>query len=483
MEKRELTPEEFRKEGYRVVDFIAEYFSNIEQYPVLSKVKPGEVEKSLPEEPPEEGEDFGQILEDIRKIIVPGLTHWNHPHFHAYFNSTSSSAGIFAEFLTASFNSNGMLWKTSPALTELEEVMSKWFKELLDLPKDFSGIIYDTASVSSMHAIAAARESTKLEIRTKGMSGRKDLPRLILYESEQTHSSIDKGAITLGIGMGNVRKIPVDDKFGMIPSLLREEIRKDKEKGNLPFCVVATIGTTSTTSIDPLSEIARITKEENLWLHVDAAYAGPAAILPEKRYIFEGLEFADSLVINPHKWFFVPIDLSILYVKNRNLLKQAFSLEAEYLKTNEDAVVTNFMDYGIQLGRRFRALKLWFVIRYFGKKGLIAIFRKHIELAKKFARWVDNHDEMEIMAPVNFGTVAFRFIPRFLKDVKSINEFNETLLNNVNSEGKIFISHTRLNGLFTLRFVVGGIRMEERHVDEAISILQEHLETLKNKFV
>ena len=482
MFKKEPTPKELREQGYKIVDFIGEYFGSIEEMPVLPEVRPGEIKSRLLEAPPEEGEDFEKILEDVQKIILPGLTHWNHPHFHAYFNSTSSAAGMFAEFLSAAFNANGMLWKTSPALTELEEVTLKWFRDLLGLPEDFWGIIYDTASVSSMHAIAAAREKLELDIRTKGMSGRKDLPRLILYESEQAHSSIDKGAITLGLGSENVRKIPVDNEFRMIPKALKEAIEKDRRNGNLPFCVVATVGTTSTTSVDPLPAIGRIAKEENIWLHVDAAYAGVSAILPEKRFIFEGIEFADSLVINPHKWFFVPIDLSVLFIKEPKILKRAFSLTAEYLKTNEDDEAINYMDYGIQLGRRFRALKLWFVMRYYGRKGLTDIFRKHIELAKRFEKRVIEHPEMETMAPVLFGTVTFRFIPEFLKTESELNDFNEKLLNEINSEGKIFISHTKLNGKFTLRFVIGGVRMEERHEEEAWEILQKRFEDLKLKF-
>jgi len=480
--KEELTPEELKEKGYRVFDLIESYFQKLESFPVLPKVKPGDIKNNLPASPPESGEDFETILKDVEDIIIPGITHWNHPHFHAYFNSTSSSAGIFAELLSATFNSNGMLWKTSPALTELEEVTLNWFKNLLDLPENFWGIIYDTASVSSMHAIAAARERTGLEIRTKGMAGRAKLPKLILYTSEQAHSSIDKGAITLGIGSENVRKIPVDNKYRMLPSFLKKAIQKDKDAGLLPFCVVATVGTTSTTSIDSIAKIAEITGEEGLWLHVDAAYAGPAAILPELKFIFNGIEMADSVVINPHKWFFLPVDISILYIKHPQILKQAFSLTAEYLKTNEDSDVINYMDYGIQLGRRFRALKLWFVMRYFGKKGLINILRNHIAWAKEFESLILSNKEMETMAPVNFGTVTFRFIPSFLKTDEEINAFNERLLNEVNTEGKIFISHTKLNGKFTLRFVVGGIRMEKKHVVEAWDILQYHFNLLKKNF-
>ena len=331
------------------------------------------------------------------------------------------------------------------------------------------GIIYDTASVSSLHAIACAREKLGFDIREKGLAGN-NLPKLRLYCSEHAHSSIEKGAITLGIGREGVKKIGCDSEFRIIPELLRTVIRKDKEDGVMPFCVVATIGTTSTTSIDPIRAIGEICKEENLWLHVDSAHAGTAAIVPEMKYILDGIEYADSIVVNPHKWMFVPVDCSILYVKESEILKRAFSLNPEYLKTKVDAEVTNYNDYGVQLGRRFRSLKLWFVIKYFGAEGLAGIIRSNIETANKFKQLVQQDSDFELMAPVPFSTICFRYKPTgYLGD---LNELNSNLMEEINKTGKILLSHTKLNGNFVIRLVVSGIRTEEKHVLEAWKIIK-----------
>ncbi len=391
----DMPPEEFRKYGYQLIDWITEYLKDAEKYPVLSNINPGDVKNKIPLNPPNKPEQFNDVLSDIDKIIMPGMTHWNHPNFMAYFNSTASAPGILAELLSSAFNINGMLWKSSPASTELEQATLDWFRQMLSLPDDFWGIIYDTASVSSMHAIAAARENVNIQTRKKGLSGRKEIPRLKLYCSEHAHSSIDKGALTLGIGLEGIRKIPVDKDFKMITKKLGEAINEDRKKGWLPFCVVATVGTTSTTSIDPVPEIAEICKREKIWLHVDAAHAGVTAILPEMKNILDGVENADSIVVNPHKWMFIPIDLSVLYTKHKDTLKRAFSLVAEYLKTSHDSEVENYMDYGIQLGRRFRSLKLWFVIRYFGVEGIQNILREHLRLGKLFAGWIDEHPNLK----------------------------------------------------------------------------------------
>ena len=378
---RDLTPKEFREAGKLFIDWSAKYFEHLPKLPVVSPVKPGDIKDKLPKLPPEDGEGFEEMIADLDSIITPGITHWAHPDFMAYFNSSGSAPGVFGDLVSSTFNINGMLWKTSPALTELEEVVISWFRQMLNIPEVFWGMVHDTASLSSMHAIAAARENLPgLDIRTRGMTGRADLPKLKLYCSEQAHSSIDKGAITLGVGIDGIEHIPTDDQFRMIPAELKKRIRKDRENGQLPFCVVTTIGTTATTSIDPLNEIADICREENVWNHVDAAHAGVTAIVPEFKDLFTGAEKVDSIVINPHKWFFVPIDFSILFVKEPEILKRAFSLVPEYLKTSEDDEATNLMDYGVALGRRFRALKLWFVIRYFGRKGLESIIQNHLDL-------------------------------------------------------------------------------------------------------
>ncbi len=466
---------DFRKFGHELVDLMADYFENIENYPVLSQVQPGDIKKQLAAAPPEEGEDFSAIMNDLSKVIMPGVTHWNHPNFHAYFASTSSAPGIFADFVSSAFNANGMLWRTCPSSTELERQVLNWLRDMIGLDERFWGIVYDTASVSTMHAIASARENImEYKVREKGMTG-SGIPKLRLYTSEHAHSSIEKGVIALGLGMEGTRKIKADKDFKMIPSELEKAVIEDIQNGWLPFCVVATIGTTSTTSFDPVDEIAPICKKYNLWLHIDGAYGGVAPIVPEMKYVIKGCEQADSFVVNPHKWLFVPVDLSAFYTTKPDVLKRAFSLVADYLKTAEDSQVENLMDYGVQLGRRFRSLKLWFVIRYFGRKGLEERIREHIRLAHDFAGWIDGHKYFERLAPVPFSTVCFRAVPRDNMNADEINEFNEKLMNEINAEGKIFISHTKLNGVFTLRFVVTGIRTGEIHVEKAKEVFDNAL--------
>lgn len=468
----DMPSEEFRKNGYQLVDWITDYLNNIEKYPPLSQVNPGDIFKRIPQSPPQKGEDIENVLNDVDKILIDGITHWNHPGFMAYFNSTSSGPGILAELLSAGLGVNGMLWKTSPAFTELERSMMNWFRQMVGLPENYWGIIYDTASVSSMHAIASAREQLDLGFREKGMAGRPDVPRLRMYCSEHAHSSIEKGAVTLGIGLKGVRKIPVNDKFEMIPEKLEEVISEDINNDWKPFCVVATVGTTSTTSIDPVEEIAAICEKHKLWLHVDSAYAGVTAMIPEMKWIIKGWERADSIVINPHKWMFTPMDLSVYFTRKPEILKRAFSLVPEYLKTKQDDEVENLMDYGIQLGRRFRSLKLWFIIRYFGVEGLAERIKAHIELAKEFAKWIDDEKDFERMAPVPFSTVCFRYNPGN-KSEDELNKLNESLLEDINSSGKIFLSHTKLNGKFVIRLTIGSIRHEKRHITEAWELIKE----------
>lgn len=472
----DMPVEEFRKYGYELIDWVANYLENVGSFPVLPNIKPGDIKSKLPKSAPKTGEAMNEIIADVDKIILPGITHWQHPNFMAYFNSSGSGPGILGEFVAAAFNTNGMVWKSNPASTELEETVLIWFRELMNLPKEFRGIIYDTASVSSMHAIAAARESVGYDIRENGMSG---APKLRLYCSEQAHSSIDKGVLTLGIGLDGIRKIPIDSEFRMIPEKLEKAIREDRANGFVPFCVVATIGTTSTTSVDPVNGIANICEEEKIWLHVDSAHAGVTAMLPEMSNHFKGLERADSFVVNPHKWLFVPVDLSILFTRNPEILKQAFSLVPEYLKTAEDSVVENYMDYGIQLGRRFRSLKLWFVLRYFGVEGLQTQLREHIRLGQLFAKWIEEHAQFELLAPTPFSTICFRAKPDGWNENK-LNELNEKLLNEINSTGKLFITHTKLNDKFTLRLCISGIRTEEEHVKLAWEVIQETLDKILN---
>lgn len=466
----DMPSEDFRKYGYEIVDWIADYFDRIEEFPVISRVQPDWLKSNLPLSAPENGEDFGKILGDVDKLILPAVTHWNHPNFHGLFSTSTSSVGVFGEMLTAAFDMKGMLWRTAPASTELEDVVLDWLRQMMDLPAHFEGIIYDTASVSTMHAIAAAREKANLNIRDEGMSGRDDIPLLRVYCSEHVHSSIDKAVITLGIGLRSLRKITCNERFEMIPERLAEAIEEDIGAGYRPICVIPTIGTTSASSVDPVYAIADICEKYGLWLHVDAAYAGSAAIIPEFRHYFKGWERADSIVVNPHKWLFTPFDLSVLYCKDLSILKDAFSLVAEYLKTSDEQTVKNGMDYGIQLGRRFRALKLWFVIRYFGREGLIARIREHCRLARLFASWVEESENWEMLAPVPFALVCFRACPSGVDD---LNALNEKIMNDINTSGDAYLSHTKLNGKFTLRLSVGSIRVEERHLRKVWGLLEE----------
>ena len=482
----DMPAEEFRRFGHEIVDWIANYFEHIEDLPVLAQVEPGELKAQLPSSPPEEGESMEAILADVDRLIVPALTHWSHPSFFAYFATSTSAPGIFGELLSAAFDVKSMLWRTSPASTELEEVTLDWLRQMLGLDAGMSGFIYDTASVSSMHAIAAAREGVEMRIREEGMSGRPDLPLLRVYASEQAHSSIDKGIITLGLGQRALRKIPTDSEFRMDPKALAAAIEEDKRNGMLPFCVVATVGTTSTSSIDPVPAIVEICEQHTMWLHVDAAYAGPAAIVPEMRHILAGCDRADSLVLNPHKWLFTPFDCSVLYCRHMDLLRRAFSLVPEYLRTPEQDQVRSGSDYGVQLGRRFRALKLWMIIRYFGRDGLTARIREHCRLAKLFASWVEESPDWEIMAPVPFALVCFRARPPVAGETeevkaKRLDAFNEAIMHGVNASGKAFLSHTKLNDKLTLRLSIGNIRTTERHVQRVWELLNEQLQRLTNK--
>lgn len=459
----DMSPEEFRKWGHRFVDWVADYLAHHERYPVLSQVKPGDIRRKLPPHPPLNGEPMDQMLRDLDTIIVPGITHWNHPAFFAYFAVTGSGPGILGELLSAGFNVNGMLWRTSPAFTELEEHVLDWLRQMLGLPSDFKGIVYDTASTSTFHALAAAREAiTGWDVSEQGIAG-PDAPRLRMYTSSQAHSSVDKAAMAIGLGRRGIVKIPVDSEFRMDTLALEAAIKKDIAEGWRPFCVSATIGTTSTTSIDPVAQIAEICRRYGLWLHVDAAYAGAAGILPELRWILDGCELADSFVMNPHKWLFTPIDFSAFYCRRPDVLKRAFSLTPEYLKTAEGDSVTNYMDYGIQLGRRFRSLKFWMVVRYFGVEGLQSRIREHIRLGKLFASWVAADGRFEVAAPVLFSVVCFR--------LKADDATNQKLMDRVNASGKIFISHTRLNDQLTLRFAVGNLRTTEDHVRMAWDLI------------
>lgn len=476
-----MDAETFRRYGHELVEWIADYLNHSERYPVLSRVQPGEVRDALPPRAPEHGEGFDAILADFERVILPGITHWNHPGFFGYFAITGSAPGVLGEFLSAALNAQGMLWRTSPAVTELEEVTLGWLRQLIGLPPSFEGVIYDTASMSSMHALATARHVAVPDVRLRGLAGRPDVPPLRVYCSEQAHSSIDKAVMALGLGHAALTKIPTDDAYRMRPDALRQAIAEDRAAGRRPIAVVATVGTTSTTSIDPVPALADICASEQIWLHVDAAYAGVAAMLPDHRETLAGCDRADSLVVNPHKWLFTPFDLSAFYCRRMNSLREAFSLTPEYLKTSEAAPVHNLMDTGVQLGRRFRALKLWMILRYFGSAGIRERLSAHIALARAFASWVDESRDFERLAPVPFSVVCFRFRPEgFAGGEDELERLNARLLDAVNRTGEVFLSHTKLNGRFSLRLAIGHIRTTERHVARAWELLQSQAAALRD---
>lgn len=448
-----MPAEEFRRFGHEVIDWIADYMSHIREYPVLARVKPGELVDRLPRSAPETGEPMDAILKDFRELILPGITHWNHPRFHAYFSVSSSGPGILAEALIAALNVNGMLWKSSPASTELEQVTLSWLRQWLGLPESFFGVIHDTASTNALHAIAAARQMADPDARRRGHA----LP-LVLYTSEISHSSIEKGALVLGIGEDKVRKVPFDSEFRMRPEALQQAIEQDLAEGRKPFFVCATVGTTSVASIDPVPAIADLAERYGLWLHVDGAYGGTAAVVPEFRHVFAGVERADSVVVNPHKWLFAPVDLSVLYTRRPEILRDAFSLVPEYLRTQEDPRIVNFMDYGVPLGRRFRSLKLWFIMRYFGHERAAEIIRNHIRWAKEFAGWVEADARFEMVAPAPLSLVCFRY--------RGSNEDNQRLMDAVNASGTAYLSHNVMSGRFVIRFAIGNIGTTEDDVRE-----------------
>src|SRR5436305_5356147 len=462
---RDLPADEFRSAMHRVADLVADYLEGVGERPVLPAVKPGEVRSVLPAAAPEQPEPLDTILDDYLRVIEPNLTHWNHPGFLAYFAITGSGPGILGETLAAGLNVNAMLWRTSPAGTELEERVCAWLARMMDLPADFHGHINDTASSSSLVALATARHRLPgLDVRVRGLSGRPEVPPLTLYASDQAHSSIDKSAIVLGLGQENVRRIETDADFRMSVPALTAAITRDRAEGRLPMAVVATVGTTSTTSVDPVPEIADLCAREGLWLHVDAAYAGSAAICPEYRALMPGIERADSLVVNPHKWLFTPVDCSLLYVRDPALLKAAFSLVPEYLRTDEPGV-TNLMDLGFQLGRRFRSLKLWMVIRAFGVEGLRERIREHCAIARELAGRLAADPGFELAAPVPFSTVCFRARPADPGATpEERDRLNERLVARVNAAGPFFLAQTVLNGRSTPRAATDTLMTTRAHI-------------------
>lgn len=465
----DMPVDELASSAREVADWITEYLTGVGEYPVLSPVKPGEIREKLSGPMPERGEPFSDMLRDFEEIVLPGITHWNHPGFFAYFSITGSAPGVLGEMLASALNVNAMVWRSSPAGTELEEHTLAWLRDLLGLPGKFDGIINDTASSSSLYALAAAREAKLPEARENGLAG---APRGRFYASDQAHSSIDKAVITLGFGRTGIRRIPSDSSFRMDPEELRKAVVEDVAAGIRPLGVTATLGTTSTTSLDPVRAIGEIAREFDLWLHVDAAYGGPAAAVPEFRPLFGGWEEADSIVVNPHKWLFTPIDCSVLYVKDPEQLRRAFSLTPDYLQTPEKGTARNLMDYGVSLGRRFRSLKLWFVLRYFGAQGIRDRIRRHVEMAREVASWLDGEPDWERVAPVPFSTVVFRFAPGDIRP-EDQDRMNHAIMDRVNGSGEVFLSHTVLNGRVCLRIALGNLRTDWAHVERCWKLLQE----------
>lgn len=469
----DLPAAEFRRHVDTLADWIATYLDAPERYAVLSRLAPGEFRRAIPDTAPTLPEPLERIIGDIDRVILPGITHWNHPGFLAFFANTASVPGILAELLAAALNQVGILWRTSPALAELEQATTGWLREAMGLPDAWFGMISDTASVNTLLALAAAREmDPRLGIRRRGMAGRPDLPALRVYCSEHAHSSVDKAAITLGLGAEHVVRIPSDGEFRLRVDALAAQIAADRAAGMRPLAVVATLGSTSTTSVDPIDAVADVCEREGLWLHVDAAYGGALLLLPERRAEFGGVRRADSLVFNPHKWLFTPMDCSVLWVRRPAVLKRAFALTPAYLETEEQDVALSYSDYTFQLGRRFRGLKLWFVLRAFGVDGIAARIRHHCALARTFAEWVRGTDAWEVVAPVGMSVVCFRHCPSGVTGEAALEAHNARILGRVNASGSVFLSHTKLGAQYVLRVAVGNLRTEERHLAEAWRLLQ-----------
>jgi len=462
-------PEEFRKQLHELADWIADFRQNIESLRVAPDDKPGAIRAQLPPQPPEEGEPFEKILSDVDRLIVPGMVHWGHPMFLGYFGWTTTAPGILGEIITAPLNVNAMTWRTSPAATELETLVIDWLRQWMHLPKDFDGVVYDTASVGVMHALAAAREDAAPSTRKRGLVGA-GAPVFRIYASEQAHSSAEKAAIALGLGEENVQRVPVDAEFRMDAAALREMIAQDGQRNFQPLAVVATVGTTSTAAVDPVPEIAKVCHENRMWLHIDGAYGAGFAILPECKSLTDGWSDADSIVVNPHKSLFVPLDFSVLYVRNLERLRRVFTLIPEYLRGDTVEAQKNYMDYGIQLGRRFRALKAWVIWRSLGRTGMVARMREQIRLANLLARWIKTDDRFELAAPVSMGVVCFQFVGG---DQNEIDRLNSQIVERINAAGRAYLTQTKLRGRTVMRIGLGNVLTTEQHLRDAWELIQK----------
>jgi len=476
----DMDPERFRAAAHATVDAMADYLAHVRSAPVFPAVEPGSLRALFPASAPEAPEPVGAMLADVAALVQPNTTHWQHPGFFAYFSTTASGPGILGEMFVAALGANAMLWRTSPVATELEVVVVDWLRQALGLPAAFGGLVTDTASTSSLIALGAAREAAGVDAAAAGIGGRPDVPRLRVYASAEAHSSIEKACMTLGLGRASLVPVGTDDSLAMDPGELAGAIDADIEAGLRPIAIVATIGTTSSTAIDPVATIAAIAEDRGLWLHVDAAYGGAAAVVPDRRAPFAGWERADSIVVNPHKWLFTPFDASLLLSRRMPVIRDAFSLVPEYLRTLDRATpVLDFNEYTPTLGRRFRALKLWFVLRYFGLEGIRRRIDAHCAWATWLAGQVQADPDFEILAPVPFSTVCLRYRPRSLADRADepearadLDDLNERLLHAVNATGEVFLSHTRLRGRFAIRVAIGSLHTEERDVRRAWELLR-----------
>ena len=470
-----INSNQFRHNAHQFVDWMADYLEQVENLPVKSLAKPGEIFEQIPGNPPAETEKIEDIFEDFKKMILPGMTHWQSPNFFAYFPANSSYPSVLAEMLTATMGAQCMIWATSPAAAELEEKTMNWLRSMIGLPQYFTGVIQDTASTATLTALLTARErASNFEINNKGFQNQK----FRIYCSSETHSSIEKGVKIAGFGKENLVKVDVDEFYRLDTDKLEMAIQEDIQKGFNPLCVIATLGTTGSTAIDPIKEIAEITLKYKIWLHVDAAFAGSALILDEYRWMINGVEAVDSFVFNPHKWMFTNFDLSAYFVIDKEALIKTFSINPEYLKTNNEGAVNDYRDWGVPLGRRFRALKLWFVIRNFGTNGLKAKIRDHIHFASWLEKEIDKHPNFEIITPRTLNLVCFRYKPANIKDENLLNELNQLLLYRVNETGKVYMSHTKLSEKFTLRMVIGQTNVTEQHVNNACKLIQQFAEEL-----
>ena len=493
----DTSPDEFRRQLHELADWIADFRQNLGSLPVAPNDKPGAILAALPAEPPEEGEPFEKILGDIDQDIVPGMVHWSHPMFLGYFGWTTTAPAILGEIITAPLNVNAMTWRTCPAATELETLIVDWIRQWMHLPQEFGGVVYDTASVGVMHALAVAREEAAPSVRKHGLVGA-GAPVFRIYASEQAHSSAEKAAIALGLGEENVQRVPTDSHFRMNLGAMREMIARDvasRGRGIKPMAVIATVGTTSTASVDPVPEIATICRENKLWLHIDGAYGAGFAILPEKKSLTDGWSEADSIVVNPHKSLFVPLDFSVLYVRNLKRLRRVFTLVPEYLRGDTVEAQKNYMDYGIQLGRRFRALKAWVIFRSFGREGMAARLREFVRLANLFADWINSDNGFELVAPVSMGVVCFRYIgsdPVFAGSHPSpsarravapyltgrpnesdLDALNSEIVERINASGRAYLTQTKLHGRTVMRIGLGNVLTTEKHLGEAWEMIQE----------